>query len=528
MDMGGSNTRLWLMDEEQLLCEKKYPFGALCGKREGKAVLFARIRTALTVLLEENGLSEKDVSAIVALGMAGSEIGLCEIAHVLLPVDRYALAEKLIKKHLPEVTDIPFLFIPGIKTECGVCLADIIRGEESEVLGILPHLPSGKPVVLLLPGTHNKVIRISEKGEISDFRSTASGELLDLAVSKSVLAGSLSHDAPFSPYHAKCGMTYAEENGISAALFHARVMEKNGAPCEELTSFVYGAVLGDDVALLRRFAKGDVVYIGGNGRLAAAYEALLRGYTDTVLLEERITQRATLCGAQQLYRLHKASRVLEETLKSIERERVFAIIRGADEKTLTVAMEALYRGGIRLAEVTFDRSGRTSSEQTCQTIAALVKHFEGRMLIGAGTVCRAEEVEMAARAGARFIVSPTCDAEVITRTRSLSLVSIPAAYTATEIANALKFGAHYIKMFPADHLGEDYIRAVTAPLCDAKLLAVGGVTVENATRLMKGGFSGIGVGSALYDKGLIEKGDYDALTERAEAYVTAARAAMDG
>ncbi len=80
------------------------------------------------------------------------------------------------------------------------------------------------------------------------------------------------------------------------------------------------------------------------------------------------------------------------------------------------------------------------------------------------------------------------------------MVSIPAAYTATEIATALKYGADYIKIFPADQITKEYVKAITAPLSDAKLLAVGGVTAENAKSFLDMGFYGIGVGSNLYNK----------------------------
>ena len=132
-----------------------------------------------------------------------------------------------------------------------------------------------------------------------------------------------------------------------------------------------------------------------------------------------------------------------------------------------------------------------------------------------------EEVEKAFEAGASFVISPHCDPEIITLTRKLGMVSVPAAYTPTEIAAALKYGADYIKLFPAHQVTKDYVSAIRAPLSDAKLLAVGGVTAENAKNFLAMGFCGVEVGSNLYNGSLIRNKDFDGLKELAQSYVAA-------
>lgn len=110
--------------------------------------------------------------------------------------------------------------------------------------------------------------------------------------------------------------------------------------------------------------------------------------------------------------------------------------------------------------------------------------------------------------------------EIIRKTRKLGLVSIPASYTPTEIAAAIKAGADYIKIFPADDLPCGYIKALKAPLSDAKLLAVGGVTNTNVKEFLANGFDGVGVGSNLYSKELIKAKDFQALENLAREYVS--------
>ena len=148
----------------------------------------------------------------------------------------------------------------------------------------------------------------------------------------------------------------------------------------------------------------------------------------------------------------------------------------------------------------------------------LVEKFGDNMCIGAGTVTCTEEVLSAFEAGASYIISPNCDPDIISLTRKLGMVSMPAAYTATEIAAAIKYGADYVKLFPADQASEEYVKAIRAPLSDAKLFAVGGVNADNAGKFFEMGFCGIGVGSNLYDKKLIEEKKFDALRALANQY----------
>ena len=101
--------------------------------------------------------------------------------------------------------------------------------------------------------------------------------------------------------------------------------------------------------------------------------------------------------------------VRNTVINAVKENKVISIVRLPDKETLIPAVEALYEGGIRLIEVTFDRSGKVSREEICSMISMLVKHFDGRMYIGAGTVTHLSEVDLAVNAGATFIISPNCD-----------------------------------------------------------------------------------------------------------------------
>ena len=522
MDMGTTNTRLWLCDAHGVVDTRRAPFGAKLGGLEGKEVLYARLRALIWELLEANKLDEAAIECILTSGMSGSEMAICEIPHTPIPSDLYRTAEAVSHRSIPEITKIPFWFVPGLCRLCGEKVDDMMRGEETETLGILPHLPSGTPAVLVLPGTHNKIIRINAAGEIVDFRTTLCGEMLDLLVSKSILSGSVSHDFTISEAEVLHGSAYAEANGLGAALFHARVMARGGSDLHTVSSFLYGAVIGEDAREIAKHVDTCPVYVGGNARLQQVYCILLRRIS-AVALDREICNTAVLSGLREIYWIHQAHTHRQASLHAVEAERLIAILRAPDPSTLIPAAEALYEGGVRLLEVTFDRSGKHTRAEIGAMIASLATHFEGRMRVGAGTVTSREEVMEAFRAGAAFIISPNCDPEIIRLTRRLGMVSIPAAYTATEIASALQHGADFIKLFPADGVSAEYIKAIKAPLSDAKLLAVGGVNAENAGEFLNKGFCGVGVGSNLFDKSLIAAKRFDALRELASAYVKAVK-----
>ncbi len=211
----------------------------------------------------------------------------------------------------------------------------------------------------------------------------------------------------------------------------------------------------------------------------------------------------------------------EKVIEKIKEEKLVAILRGMEEEQLIPVAEALYEGGVRLIECTFDHSREDCVEANCRMIAMLKKQFDGRMLVGAGTVLTVEEAEAAVQAGGEFIISPNVDADVIRAARSLGAVSMPGALTPTEVVSAWKEGAHFVKLFPAGDMGVSYMKSVRAPLKHIPMLAVGGITPENIPAFLKAGAAGFGVGSPLTPADAVKKGDWQAITDLAERFVGA-------
>lgn len=208
----------------------------------------------------------------------------------------------------------------------------------------------------------------------------------------------------------------------------------------------------------------------------------------------------------------------EEIIKDVEKNKIIVILRGFTTEQLINTVGAMEKGGIKMVEVTFDQSGTTPDEVTADNIRAINEHFKGRVRVGAGTVMTEEQVELAFKAGAQFIISPDCYEPVIRKTRELGLVSMPGAFTPTEAANAHRFGADFVKLFPNSEVDISYLKALITPLSHIKFLAVGGVNHENLTEYLKAGAVGIGVATAIADKKAIFSGDYEEITRRAKLF----------
>ena len=210
----------------------------------------------------------------------------------------------------------------------------------------------------------------------------------------------------------------------------------------------------------------------------------------------------------------------KQTIERIEENKIVVIVRGVAREDLIPLVEAMYQGGIRLVECTYDASGKTPDEQIAANIEMLAKHFEGRMEIGAGTVITEKQVALTAKAGGRFIISPDTDEDVIRATKAAGLVSIPGAITPTEVRMAHKAGADFVKLFPIDLYGPKYIKTLSAPLSNVKVLAVNGITDQNMNDYLAAGAVGVGVGSGIVRKDLIAAGDFAGITEAARAYTS--------
>jgi len=204
-------------------------------------------------------------------------------------------------------------------------------------------------------------------------------------------------------------------------------------------------------------------------------------------------------------------------LSQILEHKIVAILRGMPSSEIIPIAKALYKGGIRIMEITLN------SENALAAIEQLSHEFENRMLIGAGTVIDINNAKNAIAAGAKFIISPSLDAAVIKATKDENLVSIPGAFTPTEIVAAHKFGADIIKIFPC--LNAAYVKNILAPLNHIKVMPTGGINAGNIQEYAASGAVAFGIGSTLVHNDTVNEHYLQQLTAKATALTGALKKA---
>lgn len=205
----------------------------------------------------------------------------------------------------------------------------------------------------------------------------------------------------------------------------------------------------------------------------------------------------------------------DDLVREIEASGVIAIVRFDRSEDLVQVARAVRAGGVRAIEFTM------TTPNALDIIEQSAREFGQDVLLGAGTVLDPETARAAILAGAQFIVAPTLNPQVIETCRRYSKAVIPGAFTPTEILTAWECGADFVKVFPAEFGGPEYLKAVRAPLPQVKLIPVGGVTLENTGAFIKAGASAVAVGGNLVKKSAIAAKRFDELTELARLYVQA-------
>jgi len=195
------------------------------------------------------------------------------------------------------------------------------------------------------------------------------------------------------------------------------------------------------------------------------------------------------------------------------RERATAIVRAKDQGVARDAMAAAVRGGFRIVEFTLTVPG----------VLDLIEEFAAQpgLVVGAGTVLTEREAEETVARGARFLVSPVTDLQVIESASRLGVAMLPGAHTPTEMLAAHRAGAPLVKLFPAPGGGPAYLRSVLAPLPFLKVVPTNGITQENAAAWLEAGAFALGWAAVLFTPEDLAARRFDAIEARARAILAA-------
>jgi 2-dehydro-3-deoxyphosphogluconate aldolase/(4S)-4-hydroxy-2-oxoglutarate aldolase len=152
-----------------------------------------------------------------------------------------------------------------------------------------------------------------------------------------------------------------------------------------------------------------------------------------------------------------------------------------------------------------------------EILQAARQRWDGKALVGAGTVLNAQEAQAVIDAGAQFVVSPILDAGMVETALRANVPPIPGVFSPTEIVTAYRLGAPVVKVFPAVTLGTAFFKEMKAPLPQIPLMAVGGLNAHNAAEYLHAGADMVGVGGALFPKAAILAGEFEGVAQTAEA-----------
>ncbi len=211
-----------------------------------------------------------------------------------------------------------------------------------------------------------------------------------------------------------------------------------------------------------------------------------------------------------------------EKLTIIRDTGVIAIMRAASSDQLITAADAIKAGGVKVIEVTMTTPGALG------VIEVAKARYGDDVLFGAGSVLDPETARAAVLAGADLMVAPTLNLAVIALCNRYGVPVMPGCYTPTEALTAWEAGADMIKLFPASYGGASLVKAMLAPLPQLEIVPVGGVNLDTAADFIRKGAAALGVGSSLVNQKLLDEGNLDELTRRAEKFIQAVKNGRSG
>jgi 2-dehydro-3-deoxygalactonokinase len=313
VDMGTTNTRVWLVRDCQVVARLQARAGARDTARDGQPARIRRELRRLIAKLRRAGRSAAEPVCVAAAGMIGSPLGLAEVPHLTAPAGIEELAAGARLFSFPDICELPFLFVPGVRSGAvgpeieTLWQSDVMRGEETMCAGLVALGRLHLPATVLNLGSHWKAIRIDASGRVAASTTSLSGEMIHAAQTATILASAVPPGKPeeVDPEWCEAGMREERRAGLARALFCVRLLELGGhATPPQRLSFLIGAFIAVDLdALLARgmITAREPVFITGGGAVAAGWQyALLRASVPSDILSVAETEAGLLAGLHHI------------------------------------------------------------------------------------------------------------------------------------------------------------------------------------------------------------------------------------
>ena len=263
IDGGTTNTRCILWDNRRnRVGEERREVGvrntAIDGNNER---LKQAVKECLECLTRDNGVGWDRIHRIIASGMITSDVGMVVVPHLTAPAGLAELAEATVAIQMPEICPIPIYFIPGIKnfsqdvTFDNFEAMDIMRGEEVESIPIIEKYHNGSPMILVLPGSHNKFVAVDGNRKMTGCLTSISGELLASITNDTIIAKSVGKRfldaADYDREWLLLGYRNAKKTGLGRACFSARILYLfKDSRVEKIQNYILGAALAGDITAI--------------------------------------------------------------------------------------------------------------------------------------------------------------------------------------------------------------------------------------------------------------------------------------
>jgi 2-dehydro-3-deoxygalactonokinase len=327
VDMGTTNTRVWLMQGTRVVAFTREPVGVRSAARSGSNSKIREVLREMVASITSDRRKQGELctpACIVAGGMITSSLGLAELRHIRPPAGLEELQAAAQWHSFPDVSNLPVLLIPGVR--CGPESAsvtsihelDVMRGEETLCAGLVASVNIGRIDVVMSLGSHWKAIQLDEKGRIAASVSSLSGELIDAAQQNTILAGSIAQEWPadLSEQWIQAGLSEQRRSGIARTAFCTRLLDlEDQGTLEERLAFLVGAFIAADLdALVSQNAlqqHSKIALVGSPAITGAWHYALSTAKLASIVISQKQAEDAFLTALRLIleYRLLSSANV---------------------------------------------------------------------------------------------------------------------------------------------------------------------------------------------------------------------------